>query len=75
MVHSNHYAKDDLDAAAKTLNGGTDMELGDVTWATIANGGKGKLAQAVTIAKTATEARVDECVISTALRGWSNRLQ
>ena len=29
MVHANKYAKSDLDAAAKTLNGGTDMELGD----------------------------------------------
>jgi beta-D-xylosidase 4 len=31
MVHANHYASSDLDAAAKTLNGGTDMELGDQT--------------------------------------------
>lgn len=28
MVHANHYATNDTDAAAKTLNGGTDMELG-----------------------------------------------
>ena len=38
MVHANFYAKNDLDAAAKTLNGGTDLELGDQTWASIANG-------------------------------------
>jgi len=29
MVNANHYASNDVDAAAKTLNGGTDMELGD----------------------------------------------
>jgi hypothetical protein len=39
MVKANRYASSDLDAAAKTLNGGTDMELGDVTWSPLANGG------------------------------------
>ena len=61
MVHANHYASSDLDAAAKTLNGGTDMELGDQTWSSIANGGKGKLAEAV-LQKTANVSRIDESV-------------
>ena len=39
----------------------TDLELGDQTWATIANGGKGKLAAAVAM-KTATEERIDQSV-------------
>ena len=39
----------------------TDLELGDQTWATIANGGKGKLAAAVAV-KTATEERIDQSV-------------
>eukprot|EP00039_Didymoeca_costata_P030626 m.30608 g.30608 ORF g.30608 m.30608 type:complete len:811 (-) comp8218_c0_seq1:49-2481(-) len=47
MVHANHYAKDDLHAASETLNGGTDMELGDTTWTSIANGGKGMLLTAL----------------------------
>ena len=61
MVDANHYAKSDLDAAAKTLNGGTDLELGDQTWSSIANGGKGKLAEAVAM-KMATVERIDESV-------------
>jgi beta-glucosidase-like glycosyl hydrolase len=61
MVHANHYASSDLDAAAKTLNGGTDMELGDQTWSSIANGGKGKLKEAV-LAKTVNVSRIDESV-------------
>ena len=39
----------------------TDLELGDQTWATIANGGKGKLAAAVAM-KTATEERINQSV-------------
>ena len=37
------------------------MELGDQTWSSIANGGKGKLAEAV-LAKTANVSRIDESV-------------
>ena len=61
MVHANHYASSDLDAAVKTLNGGTDMELGDQTWSSIANGGKGKLALAVA-QKAVNVSRIDESV-------------
>jgi beta-glucosidase-like glycosyl hydrolase len=61
MVHANHYASSDMDAAAKTINGGTDLELGDTYWASKGNGGKGNL-KAVVQAKTVTETRVDESV-------------
>eukprot|EP00656_Telonema_subtile_P053359 TRINITY_DN7716_c0_g1_i1.p1 TRINITY_DN7716_c0_g1~~TRINITY_DN7716_c0_g1_i1.p1 ORF type:complete len:526 (-),score=141.07 TRINITY_DN7716_c0_g1_i1:109-1686(-) len=57
MVSANHYATDSLDAAAKTLNGGTDMELGDQEWSAIANGGSGLLTKALEM-KRVTEERV-----------------
>jgi hypothetical protein len=62
MVAYNKYASSGLDAAAKTINGGTDLELGDWFWSPAANGGKGDLNAAVTQAKTVTEKRVDESV-------------
>lgn len=61
MVKKNHYAKSPEDAAAKTLNGGTDMELGDTYWPSVADGGKGLLHAAVQD-KMATEDRVNESV-------------
>ena len=39
MVSQNHYAKNDVDAAAKTLNAGTDLELGDQIWSPTSSGG------------------------------------
>lgn len=61
MYQANHYAKDASDAAAKTLNGGCDMELGDQVWSPKANGGSGLLAPEVAKG-TVTEARIDESV-------------
>ena len=43
MFQSNHYAANSEDAAAVVLNGGSDMELGDMLWSPIANGGQGLL--------------------------------
>ena len=43
MANANHYASSLADAAAKTANGGTDLELGDQAWSPIANGGAGLL--------------------------------
>ena len=62
MVDANHYASSFVDAAAKTCNGGTDLELGDQVWAPVTNGGLGDLQNAVDVAKTVTEARINESV-------------
>ena len=59
MVSQNHYASSKLDAAAKTINGGTDMELGDQLWSSKAAGGDDLLNQAVASGLVAS-ARVDE---------------
>jgi beta-D-xylosidase 4 len=61
MFQANHYAENAEDAAAKSLNGGADMELGDQVWAPVANGGSGLLEKAVDDKKT-TEDRVNESV-------------
>ena len=61
MFQANHYATDPEDAAAKTINGGTDMELGDQIWSSKENGGSDLLHQAVTDQKT-TEKRIDASI-------------
>lgn len=47
MIDQNHYAKDDLDAAAKTLNGGADVDMGDGFFPPPSQGGNGALAAAI----------------------------
>jgi beta-glucosidase-like glycosyl hydrolase len=61
MVSQNHYAANKTDAAAKTLNGGTDLELGDQIWSPTQNGGSGSLEEAISKGMT-TEDRVAESV-------------
>jgi beta-glucosidase-like glycosyl hydrolase len=53
--------KSALDAAAKTLNGGADMELGDQVWSPVATSGLGLLKEALQN-HTVTENRVDQSV-------------
>ena len=61
MVSQNHYASSKIDAAAKTINGGTDLELGDQFWSSKAAGGDDLLNQAVQ-SKMVDVARIDESV-------------
>lgn len=61
MVSQNHYASDKVDAAAKTLNGGTDLELGDSFWAPIKNQGMGLLVEALKQGRV-NQTRIDESV-------------
>ena len=53
--------KSALDAAAKALNGGADMELGDQVWSPVATSGLGLLKEALQN-HTVTENRVDQSV-------------
>lgn len=43
MVSQNKYAKDDKDAAAKSINGGSDIDLGDMYFPPKSNGGNDAL--------------------------------
>ena len=61
MIHANFYAKNAVDAAAKSFNGGTDIDMGDVYYPPIANGGTGSLSAAIAQGLV-TEARVDESI-------------
>ncbi len=61
MINGNHYASSSEDAAAKTLNGGTDIDMGDNFFAPTLNGGNGALATALAKGLT-TAARVDAAV-------------
>ena len=47
MVHANKYARNASDAAAKALNGGSDVNLGDSYFAPAAVGGNGALVSAL----------------------------
>lgn len=47
MINANHYAKDDVDAAAKSLNGGSDLELGDQYYSPLSSGGSDSLEKAI----------------------------
>jgi beta-glucosidase-like glycosyl hydrolase len=61
MINANHYAKDGVDAAAKALNGGADMELGDTYFSPLSSGGSNSLGQAIKQGLT-TAARVEVSV-------------
>eukprot|EP00026_Physarum_polycephalum_P000650 Phypoly_transcript_00651.p1 GENE.Phypoly_transcript_00651~~Phypoly_transcript_00651.p1 ORF type:complete len:873 (+),score=93.35 Phypoly_transcript_00651:1602-4220(+) len=52
MVNANFYAKNNADAAAKALNGGSDVNLGDMFFPPAANGGNGALVQALQLGLT-----------------------
>ncbi len=43
MIFQNHYAKTILDAAAKSLNGGSDLNLGDTYYSPLIYGNSIKL--------------------------------
>eukprot|EP01113_Clastostelium_recurvatum_P036756 TRINITY_DN5293_c0_g1_i5.p1 TRINITY_DN5293_c0_g1~~TRINITY_DN5293_c0_g1_i5.p1 ORF type:complete len:548 (+),score=129.93 TRINITY_DN5293_c0_g1_i5:1075-2718(+) len=52
MVSGNKYAKSNADAAAKAINGGSDVNLGDSFFPPAANGGNGALVQALQMGLT-----------------------
>ena len=58
MVLHNFYAKNLEDAAAKSFNGGCDLDLGDMFYSPIVNGGNGALESALKKGDV-TEARVN----------------
>lgn len=47
MQYHNKYAKDATDAAAKSFNGGSDVDLGDMYFPPKSNGGNGALTDAI----------------------------
>jgi len=47
MIHANHYASSPEDAAAKSINSGTDMELGDTFFSPLSSGGQNSLQMAI----------------------------
>ena len=61
MVNQNHFASSGVDASAKTLQGGTDMELGDQYWSPKSNGGLGLLEEAL-IDRKVSKSRIDTSV-------------
>ncbi len=55
MINYMKYASNKADAAAKTLNGGTDFELGSLYFASEKAGGNGGLVEAIAKKLTTVE--------------------